>query len=392
MNFFSSSYLRHTGIYVFVYSIPLPIPLRVTAFFFILMLVNVLLLKGYFGFNKLIQNKFVLVFFAFFAVDFFRSILILDLSSLSFKEVKLSFALIPLLFLWKGEEIAGIQGKLFISFLLGILTYVLYAWGYAVYFYTIEFPHYSISLTNGYLNYLFDYHLPGSIHEAYIGLYIAFGTIFVYIETIVYKRISLRLGLACIIFLSVNLFFIGSKSVIFLFIPILMIISIYSFRGKLKDKSFRSVIMVLCMIIITGTASMITWLPQSVKSSIEKRQVIYACVAEVASAHPWMGVGYKEVRNSSRFCPGYEGELMTHNIFFSELIGNGTFGVVVLAILFVYSFYLAIRYHNLLFGSLLTLFLGVGMIEDVFNRQWGVLFFVFFATLTHFNFSNRLRD
>jgi hypothetical protein len=382
VNFSAFLRWRYVGIYLFAFAMPLPIPLRLTAGFFVLMLINVLLLTGDSKIPALLKDKFLLIFFSFFAIDFIRSIFFFDPTFLGFKEVKLAFALIPFLFLWKRRELLMIRKTVFIFFLLGVLTYICYAWLYAMYFYTIKFPHYSITLTDGYLNYLFDYHLPGSIHEAYIGSYIAFGAIVVYICTIIQKKVSFRLGLGFVIFLSMNLFYIGSKSVVFLFILLLLFTTVYLYFEKLSDRIFRSAIIAVGAIVMFGVILMVTWLPSSIKSSIEKRAVIYDCVAKVATINPWIGVGYQDVRSSSRFCIGYEGELMTHNVFFSELVANGL-GVVVLVVLAVYLLYVAFSARDLVLGSLVFLCVGVGMVEDVFNRQWGVFFFVFFTTLAY---------
>lgn len=383
MSRFLSRYLRYTGILLFAFVLPLPIPLRVIAFFFILMLLNILFLKRTLKIRTIVKDRFFLFFFLFFLIDILRFLVFENFTIVAFKEVKLPFALIPFLFMWKKDQLILIKKEIFISFTLGVLTYIIYAWSYAAYFYTIKYPHYEFSFFDGYVVYLLDYHLPGSVHEAYIGIYMAFVGLVIYSQTIVYRAISFRWGIMGVLFFSFNIFYIGSKSVLFLFLALLIGVSIYTYRKDLRNKMFYKVIGVLAIIISSGCVFMMSWLPVSIKSSIEKRIVIYDCVGTVALEHYLIGVGYKNLRSSSVYCDGYEGDLITHNIFFNEFIANGVFGLVTILLIFSCLFKTAMTRSDILLGSLTVLFLGVGLVEDVFNRQWGVMFFVFFVTIMY---------
>lgn len=375
------SYLKYSGILLFAFAIPLPVPLKIISICFIGLIINLLLLSGGEKPSLIVKNGLFILFFLFFFIDVLRSLFLPEGPELGFREVKLPFLVLPFLLLWKAQVLRPILKPIFISFMVGTIAYIIYAWGFAVYFYTISYAHYEFNFFDGYVVYLLDFHLPGAIHHTYIGIYFTFVALVIYYYTIVKKEIRYRMGIGWLVFYAFNIFYIGSKSSMFLFIFLIGVISVYAYRKDLNNKMLFRFIAVLLVLVIGGAVLMGKWLPGSLLSSVEKRFVIYECDAKVASENFAIGVGYNQVRASSALCPGYEGELMTHNMFFNELIANGIVGALILMAIFIYLIRRAFLNENIILVCVLSLFLFAGMVEDVLSRQWGVMFFVFFTGL-----------
>jgi len=374
-------YLKYSGILLFAFAIPLPVPLKIISICFIALLINLLLLRGGEKPALVIMNIFFILFFLFFFIDVVRSLFLPGGPEFGFREVKLPFLALPFLFIWKAQVLRPILKPIFISFMAGTIVYIVYAWGFAVYFYTISYAHYEFNFFDGYAVYLLDFHLPGAIHRAYIGIYLTFVALVVYYYTIVKKEIRYSIGIGWLVFYAFNIFYIGSKSAMFLFIFLIGVISVYAYRKDFNNKMLYRFIAVFIVLVIGGAVLMGKWLPASLLSSVEKRFVIYECDTKVAVENFAFGVGYNQVRASSALCPGYDGELMTHNMLFNELIANGIAGALILIAMFIYLTRRAILYENIILLCILCLFLFAGMVEDVLSRQWGVMFFVFFTGL-----------
>lgn len=377
--------LKVVGILLFAFVLPLPLPLKFSSGAMILMLVNLLLIKSDVKPKEIFSNYFFLILVSFFLADVVRSIIATESHYPLFKEVKIPFLVIPFIFLLKRDVLKGLLDKIFMAFILGVIGYIVYAWSYVIYFYTVKYPHYEFSLTNGYLRYLFYNYLPNTIHHTYFGMYLTIASVIVYLNTIVYRKIALRNGFILTSFFGINAFYLGGKGTMLLMIVLLIAITIYAYQYKLQIKraTFFKLLGSLLLVIGVGTLFIWEWLLLSIQSSFDQRLAIYTCDLEVFFSHPMTGVGFKNIAASSSLCSGYALELITHNFILNELVANGILGGLLLVSIIVFVVYQAIKSKDPLFISLVFLVFPLGFIEDIFSRQWGVLFFTFFATLLY---------
>lgn len=377
--------LKFAGILIFPFVLPLPLPLKFSSGALILLLINLLFIRSDIRPKNIFRNLFLWVLTSFFLLDIVRSIIATDNHYPLFKEVKIPFMIVPFIFLWKRDVLKGLLDKIFIAFILGVVVYILFAWSYVIYFYTIKYPHYEFSLSDGYLRYIFYNYLPNAIHHTYFGMYLVIASVIVYVNTILYRKIALRNGFMLTSFLGIHAFYLGGKGAMLLMALLLISITIYSYRFKLhiERATFFKLVGSLLVVIGVGTIFIWDWLLVSIQSSFDKRVAIYKCGLEVFLSQPLSGVGFNNIAASSYLCPEYKLELITHNFVLNELISNGLFGGVLLVYIIVFIVHQAVKSNDPLFISLVVLVFTLGLIEDIFSRQWGVLFFVFFTTLLY---------
>ena len=80
------------------------------------------------------------------------------------------------------------------------------------------------------------------------------------------------------------------------------------------------------------------------------------------------------------------GNLVTHNIYFNELIMNGYIGLVTLLLMLGYLIYCGYK-TNVLFFLLILSIIVIGGTEDLLYRQRGVIFFVFTSVLFYIKYA-----
>lgn len=378
------SVFKYPGILVFPFTLSLPLPLIASSVAFAFLVLNLIFLARKDQFNSGIKNPYVLLLIAFFLIDGIRS-LIFEFPAFYIRDVKLAFVT-PIFFLMARDHLCKLKRKILISFALGIVIYIIYAWIYVAYFYTIKYPHYELSLTDGYIRYILYNYLPGNIHHTYLGMYIDFIVVTIYIFTVRYKELSLWKGMSLIVFFSFNLLFLGGKGAIILLILLMTLTTIVMLRNSYSKKIFYSSVGFLVLIITCAIVLTSSWLPLSLYSSIEKRLNIYNCTIEVGTDNLISGIGYKNIRSSSEFCEEYKKELLPHSSFLNELVANGLLGFFLLVMIFLFLLKKGVNNSLLLLNfSMITATLCIT--ESILSRQHGVLFFVFFSSVLYLKFT-----
>ncbi|WP_146191795.1 hypothetical protein [Algibacter marinivivus] len=323
----------------------------------------------------------IIIFLLFFLTDFISALTRLNLEGKIFREVKISFFILPIVILIQKKLVIKQFANILKSFFYGVLTYIVFVWGYLYYFYTIKHPSFIFDFTDHYVIYVLARETPNSIHHTYIGLYILLITILIFTNTILYKKINTLIGLFLTLFFLINSFYIGGKSTTILLIIFLVIILLKSVFKGVKIKGFKYYILGLILTVLVGVNGIYEWLTVSVKQSLGLRIDIYKRCIEVALEALPFGIGKDKLNNIPLDNNLIKGErLITHNIYFNELIINGFIGLFILLIMIFYICYVGYR-SSIIFLLFILSIAITGLIEDLFVRQGGILFFVFFTCI-----------
>lgn len=368
---------KYSGILLFAFVLPLPIPLLFKTIALCIMLLNLLFEeKKRFSFKGVFGNTLIILSIFFFLIDTITGLI--NESVFVIREIKLSFLLIPAIFLWKKESLKKARNYVELSFVLGVVVYIVYAWGYAVYFYTIKHPHYEFSLLNDYVRYIFYHYLPGAIDHNYLGMYIFLAALISYKGIVGIKK-KWSIVLAAI--LVINMPFLGGKTLIVITLLFAMCVVFIELRKRVHFSLFRKLAIILAALTLICTSLLVVtnWFPNSLRSSVEKREAIYTCAYQASKDFFWSGVGFRNIGDIAQHCDGYDRVFKPHSIFLDELLSNGIFGLLLLVTILVYLLKMAIESKDIVFISLVTLGVLVGLGESIFSRQWGVFFFVFFS-------------
>lgn len=378
--------LRYSGVILFAFILPLPTPLLVKTLALIVMLLNLLVVdRREFLPKELLTKSVVILFALFFLTDTINGLV--NESIFVIRELKLAFLIIPVIFFWKNQSLKKVKTYVELAFVVGVFIYIIYAWAYAIYFYTLKYPHYEFNLFNDYTRYIFYHYLPGTIDHNYLGMYLFLAAIIIYKSAEVVRA---KWRIVLILLLVVNMPFLGGKTmiVITLVFSLALILLELNKKGHFSFKKKLVSLVITALLLFGSVVVMANWFPNSLRSSIEKREAIYACAIEGSKALFWKGIGFKNIEEISDYCANYNLPFKPHSIFLDELLSNGFFGLILLLIMIGYLLKVAIESKDAVFIALIIVGIIIGTVESIFSRQWGVFFFVFFSSFYAAIYSN----
>ncbi|MEW4922384.1 hypothetical protein [Algibacter sp. 2305UL17-15] len=380
---------KYLGLFLFPFVLPLPLPMKYSAMALIIFIINLVLLvkkENLSNLKLVIKTPLVIILLLFFLSDYISAIVRFDFNPKVFREVKLAFILLPALILLQKEIIVKEFVNIIKAFFYGVLFYIVFAWANVWYFYTITHPTYIFDPTDHFIVYVLARETPNSIHHTYIGLYILLITIIVFAYTVLYKKISLFLGLFLTLFFLVNSFYIGGKSTTMLLVVFLTFILLKPVAKGFQIKGLKYYILGLILAVVVGVNGIYEWLTVSIKQSLGLRINIYKrCIDVTMETFPF-GIGKEKLNYIPLNIHSNDGEhLITHNIYFNELIINGFIGLLILLSMLFYVCYIGYKSHITFWLFALSI-VAIGLSEDLFVRQAGVLFFVFFTCIFYVKF------
>lgn len=134
----------------------------------------------------------------------------------------------------------------------------------------------------------------------------------------------------------------------------------------------------------------------TVESSLG-RILIWESAIEVLSRHPVLGVGTGDVRDEllkkyhkKELKPATRMKSNAHSQYLQIYLAAGIPGLLILLACFAAGLYVALKYNNLLYFLFILLFSFHVLVESLFERQAGVVFFSFFNSLLFiFYFRNK---
>lgn len=129
----------------------------------------------------------------------------------------------------------------------------------------------------------------------------------------------------------------------------------------------------------------------SINNSTSLRFGIYKCSLQIIEDNIFWGVGTGDVKDSLRTCYTKTSEILTkgnynsHNQYFSFLLSNGLFGLLIF-LFFLYSiFKIAFVRKSPVFLSIIVFFSIIMFFENILERQAGVILFSFLTSFFVFH-------
>jgi len=129
----------------------------------------------------------------------------------------------------------------------------------------------------------------------------------------------------------------------------------------------------------------------SARGSISLRMNIFKCSYSAIVENPIFGYGIGDVKEVLHECYFTFPDVFkngkyfnSHNQYMSVWLSSGIFGLISLLVMLSYNFIKAIKAKDFIFGAILILFSSIMFIENILERQDGVLLFSLFLNLFAF--------
>jgi O-antigen ligase len=308
-------------------------------------------------------------------------------------ERSVSFFLFPILFFWflwgqsfQNNHIQKLKRNVLNSYLIGALLFSLIM---ILNFFLFKDP-YTTFPTNIYVR-ASVLHIPliGQ-HAIYSSIYLAIGVIFGFYLFYVSRK---KMYLFPVIIFSTLLFMLVGKATLLA----LLIISIFVLIKKGQKKIIIPVVLILLFsgLLIPSvklrTAELFqqkTYAQIDNNNSSSIRFFLNKSSISLLKENWLFGLGIGDVTEAvtNRFHEKFNGKGVygTHNQFFGFWLGTGIFGLAAFLVFLFYNFRLAWQTSDLLFLSLLILFVINLCTENILERQTGIILFLFLVNFFGF--------
>ena len=378
------SYNKAIGKYPFILLFPivlvLPIPLIFGSISLGLAIANLLVVNykefSWRAVKNVITRPFVILLIFVFFLETLTNIFRSFEFSLTIREVRLSFLIVPMCLMLTKTHLVKIKDHILQFFVIGVLLYIVYADLYLIYFYNYM-PFADFKFDDN-LKYAYTSMVPGAYHHTYQGLYMCF-SIIVLLYFVFYKNIlSKKIGLFLCAFIFAHMLFMSGKMTLILII-LLSIVMIYN---KVETKFLKINKHILFGMVAVLLITIFYFLFKnkvydSIYSSFYGRIESWKCSFEIFKNNPFFGVEHKFVSELLKECMVSDA-ISVHNQFLDELVNYGCFSVWIV-VFFLLLFKEA--HKNILFKMFICLVFFVSLYENIFSLQRGVLFIVFFSSL-----------
>lgn len=325
-------------------------------------------------------------------------------------ETRLTFLLFPLFFAGvKRQKPIPITWVVW-AFMSGALIYMILRWQYAGECALHERERFCYE----------SYKLSGWIHPTYVALYLIAGAAFITVNAFQRQKAYLLKSLALALSL-ISLFFVYQLYSLGPWIAFVAMITCLGFAFFYKRKQLIYFLGGLILFVIGGIMAIqnldllrsdfdavSTELTaysndkegyikanQNNTESVKARLIIWNASYDFIREHPFgVGTGDRkdELQNyyiSNGMQTFADKELNPHSQYFQTAMSIGIFSALFLIFSFFYYTWLGIKYHNFYLIALVTLFSVACLFESVLERQWGILFFMFFLSVFLTSIPNR---
>jgi len=317
-------------------------------------------------------------------------------------ETRLTFVLFPLFFgVVKRDKPISFTWIIW-GFMVGALIYMMLRWQFAGECALHERERFCYE----------SYKLSGWIHPTYVALYLISGAAFLLFDSFkpkqswykkviasiiglvtlgfVYQLYSLGpwIGFLGMIITLIFAFFYIRKQLKF-FIAGILIISVLGFLAIRNLDLLRSDYDAVSAELTAYSNDKEGYIKanQNNTESVKARLIIWNTSYNFILAHPF-GVGTGDRKDEMRDYYIAQGmhkfadkELNPHSQYFQTAMSIGIISALFLIISLFYYVWLGIKYQNFYLIALVTLFSVACLFESVLERQWGILFFMFFLSV-----------
>jgi len=316
-------------------------------------------------------------------------------------EVKLSFLLLPLFFLFHGSFHVVNLRRIFFAFVAGcfINTFFSFYQGYQCY------------LEKEWWECFFSAYMSYHFHTTYLAIYFCFSIlILIYYIINYYSRIryfKLAILIFLVLYFSGFVMMLSSKGGLIALFTVIFVSMMYFLykRGKLRNAILilSSMAIIMTVVIYTSDYAQVrfaesmkifklskTELYRDYKESTETtavRLMIWDVSQDLINENPFgLGTGDSKYALLKKYEEaGMKGaldsKLNCHNQFYETTLAIGIQGLIVLIIFLFYLLYTAIKRRNFLLLWIVVIIIINLFFESMFETQAGVIFFVFFTGL-----------
>lgn len=325
-------------------------------------------------------------------------------------EVKLSFFVLPLIIATEKLSVKKIN-KVFILFkywLVTIATYLIL---------------HKIFIVGGPISTLSTHSLLfiTNIHQTYYSLFYVFGLLFI-IHQIKTNKINRAIGYIEMLFFLFFIVLLGARITVMYALVIsiaFLIYQFFKFNGTKKLITFFGVLFFVLLIYKeTNIVSKISRLSKiewninkniynhqvftieyndKTSNSFELRLIKWYCAINIVKKNIFFGVGSGDCNeelvkqyHKIDFKKGMVYEYNAHNQYLEEFVKFGLFGGLFFCFFIGYLIFDSIKKKNTLLVCVILLVSSFLLVESVFVRQHGVLFFTFFIPILYNYKQNKL--
>jgi O-antigen ligase len=316
-------------------------------------------------------------------------------------ELKLSFLLLPLFFLFHGSFHVNVLRRIFFAFVFGCFINTFFSF----------YQAYQCFLEKQWWECFFTGFLSFNFHTTYLAIYFCFSIlIMVYFLINYYSRLNkwtFLLVIFLIMYFSGFVVMLSSKGGLIALGTVLFVSAMYFFykRGNFRNTLFilSGLAAMMFLVLFTSDYAKIRVkdafkmygmskeeLFRDYKESTEStavRLMIWDVAENIISDHP-LGVGSGD--SQSELMKQYEKRGMTgalnlklncHNQYYETTLAIGIQGLIVLVVFLLYLVITAFKKRNFLLLWIAIIIIINLFFESMFETQAGVIFFVFFTGL-----------
>lgn len=314
---------------------------------------------------------------------------------------RLSFLILPILFIYPGKKISENSRYLLKIFTIGTILFILYSLIYAVYR--------SVSFDDGVLNidthpdnmywlsYFFGSDFSVNQHPSYTAIFVVFSLIIAIESIFITKGISRLIWTSCTLLLIFSIYLLSSRSG---FLISIITLPVYFAVKLLKNKRYfiPSVFLILLMV---GGAGMIKtnqrmkfYMEQIsggtflYENSGDSRILIWKSGLNIIRENLLFGVGVGDVRDElmKQYLSIGDEDLIkshynAHNQFIEIAIEGGLLNLLIFFILLGYLGFVAAKQRNLLLTLFILIIFISFLFETILYRLAGIMFFTSFTFL-----------
>ncbi|MBL7889144.1 MAG: O-antigen ligase family protein [Bacteroidia bacterium] len=326
-------------------------------------------------------------------------------------ETKFSFLLLPLVYSAYMHETSEKLDHYLLAFVYGCVGYALFCFGYAFYaFYKPVYTDlYGVLYDLGY-NYFYYSYLSSIFHPSYASMYAVIALLAIYYlnrKSIVQFNLK---WVSIVVLLSVYTLFLSSKAG---WIGLFLVFLVYLFE------LFRQSKYLLILFVVIGLSTLfyvinVRFAPtyaqripkvETIENAIKEKDeqnnavttssdgtgsriFVWKASVDVINENLLFGVGTGDSRDKmlekyleKQMKTEYEFGLNSHNQFLNTAVSIGLLGLLLLLACFIVPFFKALRVKNILVIGFVVLVSMNLLFESMFERQAGVIFYVFLNTL-----------
>lgn len=326
-------------------------------------------------------------------------------------ETKFSFLLLPLVYSAYIHETSEKLDQYLLAFVYGCVGYALFCFGYAFYaFYKPVYTDlYGVLYDLGY-NYFYYSYLSSIFHPSYTSMYAVVALLAIYYlnrKSIVQFNLK---WVSVVVLLSVYTLFLSSKAG---WIGLFLVFLVYLFE------LFRQSKYLLILFVVIGLSTLfylinVRFAPtyaqripkvETIENAINEKDeqnnavttssdgtgsriFVWKASVDVIKENLLLGVGTGDSRDKmlekyleKQMKTEYEFGLNSHNQFLNTAVSIGLLGLLLLLACFIVPFFKALRVKNILVIGFVVLVSMNLLFESMFERQAGVIFYVFLNTL-----------